>query len=360
MGIIYRTTGPWGVGKGANLSNVEGDENLYDHELRIVDLETTRPQPDNFASITIAGTRITFTTALGHEFPPLDLPVLKWRWRGEWAGSTGYAANDTFSRAGVGIFAVNLDHLSASVFDKDAVVAGDTIMAGAFTVAVAYTIASVGSTDFTLIGASANTVGISFTATGVGSGTGTATINGDPLYSELFALGVDLFATGVGAFLADPSSANLAAAVTDETSGGVLVFSDYVDAAVAAALATAGVTASPTEINQYTLCLDIADGSAEAVYYLVCPHAGDVKAIQTVVDGAVSTADITITAKIGATAITDGVVTIATSGSAAGDLDSATPSAANTVTAGQAVNFTVTGGGAGGSPRIHLAMVIER
>ena len=39
-----------------------------------------------------------------------------------------------------------------------------------------YTIVSVGTTDFTSIGASANTVGILFTATGIGSGNGTVSI----------------------------------------------------------------------------------------------------------------------------------------------------------------------------------------
>ena len=54
--------------------------------------------------------------------------------------------------------------------------------AGAFVVGVDYTITSVGSTDFTLIGASKNEVGQYFTATGVGSGTGTAKdITRDPL-----------------------------------------------------------------------------------------------------------------------------------------------------------------------------------
>lgn len=105
--------------------------------------------------------------------------------------------------------------------------------------------------------------------------------------------------------------------------------------------------------------LNIADGSAEAVYYVVCPRAGKIRRIWTVIDGAVSTADITITAAIGATAVTNGVVTITQSGSAAGDIDSATPTANNTVSAGQAVNFTVTGGGSGGSPRIQLLMEIE-
>ena len=55
-----------------------------------------------------------------------------------------------------------------------------------------------------------------------------------------------------------------------------------------------------------------------------------------------------------------GVVTIATAASAAGDIDSCVPSALNVVTAGQAVNFTVTGGGAGGTPRVHLVMEILR
>lgn len=50
-----------------------------------------------------------------------------------------------------------------------------TVTAGDFTTGVTYVIASVGTTDFTLIGASANTVGISFVATGPGTGTGTAT-----------------------------------------------------------------------------------------------------------------------------------------------------------------------------------------
>lgn len=50
-----------------------------------------------------------------------------------------------------------------------------TVTAGDFITGVDYTILTVGTTDFTLIGASANTIGIVFTATGPGAGTGTAT-----------------------------------------------------------------------------------------------------------------------------------------------------------------------------------------
>jgi hypothetical protein len=48
--------------------------------------------------------------------------------------------------------------------------------AGSFVVGQQYKIVSVGSTSFTSIGASANTVGTIFTATGVGTGSGTASI----------------------------------------------------------------------------------------------------------------------------------------------------------------------------------------
>ena len=51
----------------------------------------------------------------------------------------------------------------------------DTVVsAGSFVVGHKYTIKTVGTTDFTTIGASANTVGTVFTATGAGSGTGDA------------------------------------------------------------------------------------------------------------------------------------------------------------------------------------------
>lgn len=51
---------------------------------------------------------------------------------------------------------------------------GSAVTAGSFVVGQQYQIATIGTTDFTLVGASANTVGLIFTATGVGAGTGTA------------------------------------------------------------------------------------------------------------------------------------------------------------------------------------------
>jgi len=54
------------------------------------------------------------------------------------------------------------------------------IPAGAFVVGTTYKILTIGTTDFTLVGAVSNTVGIDFVATGVGAGTGTACATPDP------------------------------------------------------------------------------------------------------------------------------------------------------------------------------------
>lgn len=78
-------------------------------------------------------------------------------------------------------------------------------------------------------------------------------------------------------------------------------------------------------------------------YRAPCPVDGKVVKIYSSLGGALATGDATLTGKINSTAITDGALTITQSGSAAGDVDSATPSAANTVAAGD--NLAVTVGG---------------
>ena len=62
----------------------------------------------------------------------------------------------------------------AGSFVDDVPAFTDNVVAGSFVIGVTYTITTVGTTDFTLIGALDNNIGTSFVATGVGSGTGTA------------------------------------------------------------------------------------------------------------------------------------------------------------------------------------------
>jgi hypothetical protein len=95
-----------------------------------------------------------------------------------------------------------------------------------FKIGKEYSITEIGTTNFTLIGASANTVGLRFTATGVGSGTGKAidlaaaaaagfTLDTmqTSLDSALYTGGKTLFAGAVGGkvvtFTGQPSSAQI-------------------------------------------------------------------------------------------------------------------------------------------------------
>ena len=102
-------------------------------------------------------------------------------------------------------------------------------------------------------------------------------------------------------------------------------------------------TGGAQSLKKIYLTIDMTDISTASTSYIVSPVAGTITKIQTIINGAIATADAVITGKIATTAITGGAVTIAYSGSAAGDVDSVTPSAANTVAVGNNINFTTNG-----------------
>lgn len=170
--MFYRTNGAWGVGLGVNLTPAQVDGNFYELRSDLDDVIANPPTPNNIASIAVSGTAMTITLDDATELGPFPLPVLQFRWRGDWAPTTLYATLDSFAVAGYGIFSVLQDHTSAGSFDPDA--AGVAIAATALVAGTWYKIASVGTTDFTAIGASANTVGVVFQATAAGTGSGTA------------------------------------------------------------------------------------------------------------------------------------------------------------------------------------------
>lgn len=98
--------------------------------------------------------------------------------------------------------------------------------------------------------------------------------------------------------------------------------------------------------NVFEVVLDVEDlvGADATRYGFVAPRACVITSIRSVLLGhALATGDATLTGKIAGVAITSGVVTIAQTSSAIGDLDSASPSAANTATAGQFVEILVGG-----------------
>lgn len=113
----YRTAGAWGAGKGSNLTPAEVDENFYELRTDIDDLIANPPTADGISSVSQSGFNLTFHTTLGNTLGPIVMPVVQFRWRGEWAPLTLYEAADLFKVTGEGLFSVLEDHTSAATFD---------------------------------------------------------------------------------------------------------------------------------------------------------------------------------------------------------------------------------------------------
>jgi hypothetical protein len=104
-----------------------------------------------------------------------------------------------------------------------------------------------------------------------------------------------------------------------------------------------GITATTAELNTKTLNIKMSDISTAGSIYVVSPFAGTYSKLYSVIDGTIATADAVITAEINGSAVTNGGLTIAYSGSAAGDVDSGTPTAANTVAVGDVIEIITSG-----------------
>jgi len=98
---------------------------------------------------------------------------------------------------------------------------GYTVTAGSFIVGKIYRIVSIGTTNFTLIGASSNTVGLHFIATGVGSGNGTAELSQTVETVLQNYVSVKDFGT-IGDGVADDTAAIQAALNSIPATGGML------------------------------------------------------------------------------------------------------------------------------------------
>jgi len=103
------------------------------------------------------------------------------------------------------------------------------------------------------------------------------------------------------------------------------------------------VAAGAAELDQFMLTGTILDVSTGASSWVVSPCAATVEKIYLVAEGA-TTGTAAITFEIGGTAITDSAISIVASGSGAGVVDVSTPTALNTVTAGQGVEIITDGG----------------
>lgn len=101
---------------------------------------------------------------------------------------------------------------------------------------------------------------------------------------------------------------------------------------------------------------DVSSAADSSLEY--APFAGRIVKIWSVLGGAISAADATVTPKIGSTAITGGALTVAYTSSAAGDIDVAHPTAANVVALGSKL-VAATDGGSTGTATLQVYFEIE-
>jgi hypothetical protein len=90
-------------------------------------------------------------------------------------------------------------------------------------------------------------------------------------------------------------------------------------------------------------CHTASVGTTPIAARCVSPVRGKIVKVWSVIGAAIATADATITVAINGTTVTGAAMTITQSGSAAGDVDTAIPSALNDVNEGDAISFTPSG-----------------
>jgi hypothetical protein len=110
-------------------------------------------------------------------------------------------------------------------------------------------------------------------------------------------------------------------------------------------------------LKQVRVYAYMADVSTAGSAFAVSPIRGKVKEVGSVIYNAITVADAAASTKIAGTAITGGTWTITQSGSAAGDVDSATPTAAYNVTEGQNIEFISDGGSTTTCPAMFYAVI---
>lgn len=117
--------------------------------------------------------------------------------------------------------------------------------------------------------------------------------------------------------------------------------------------------AGPIPLNDFVVTAMIADVSTAGQIYVTSPVTGRIVKAYSALNGAITVADAALALKIGGTAVTGGTIAIPYDGSAAGDVGECTPTAANTVNAGQAIEIE-TDGASTGAVSVVVTLVIRQ
>lgn len=148
--------------------------------------------------------------------------------------------------------------------------------------------------------------------------------------------------------------------VTTTLNSGDLMVVNATDGIRVYEMTISGTTATLKGVMDdfFVMTGSIADISTADQTYLVSPFAGTVFAVYSAINGTIATADADLTIKTAAGTV--GVITVAESGSAAGDVDSLVSGLANTVVAKGATVEIETDGASTNTIVVDLVVVIRR
>jgi hypothetical protein len=113
-----------------------------------------------------------------------------------------------------------------------------------------------------------------------------------------------------------------------------------------------------TPLNETVIWGYMADVSAASSTWAYVPVRGKVIKVGSILAGAITGANSALTTEINGTAVTGGAWTVTQSGSAAGDVDSAIPTAANAVKVGDAFEWISDGASSTTMP-LHCFAIIR-
>ena len=112
-------------------------------------------------------------------------------------------------------------------------------------------------------------------------------------------------------------------------------------------------------LNDYFLTVHIADLNTAGTFYVPVPDGGEIVKVMTALEAAIATADEDITVKTAQGTVAP-VLTIATSGSAAGDVDSIEPTANNYVSEDGTIEIENDGASGSSGVGCTVTLIIRR
>jgi hypothetical protein len=122
----YRTTGPWGAGKGSNLTSSEVDGNFYETKQA---LDAHEPiEPNTFGAITVTGRDMTLAVEGVNNTGPFQLPAPQLTFRGPFKAGYPYQVGDLLTFRS-NVYLVLVGFISGGTFRPEEMLNGKRLTA---------------------------------------------------------------------------------------------------------------------------------------------------------------------------------------------------------------------------------------